>query len=558
MANGSGDSRRFAVALSFPGEHRKFVRNVAERLAELLGGRERVFFDEWHKAELLGQNFDTKLRKIFRDESELVVAFFSEYYTKPWCNVEWHSIRSILFERMADDAVVAVHLDGTIVDGWEKIDLGIRRSGRPGAAIADEIAQRYRLQHPVRDARGDAPPAGPHPDSSPADAARRGRSPDTPELISVFVCYHTNDLEIAREVKRRLSEHHPSEGMPPFRAWIAADEIGAGDNWQQEIDESLRKAHAVIVVVSPDSCRSMYATYEWAHAIGHGTPVVPIVWKKSDLHPRLRLLHHLSFIDTRVQPWERLFDDLSRKLAVGSTGMTPKPAEINVLREEVASQVGTDSSYLVQHPPGGKAPPPKDVFLVIDVQQDFFEGGALPVIGAETLIEPLNQAIALAVGSGMKVIFSRDWHPKRHRSFLNASPDGAWPEHCVQETPGARFHAGLKVPRDARIVSIGVDNSRLGYSAFEDESMVRRASSPDFGTLYIAGIALEYCVQATALEAAGKYGKRVVILEPLVRAATRDQAKLAQLWSYLESQGIQRHSGPPSFGRREAKLATTP
>ena len=312
------------------------------------------------------------------------------------------------------------------------------------------------------------------------------------------------------------------------------------------------------MVVTPESCESKYATYEWAHAIGRGTPVVPIVWKKSDLHPRLGLLHHLGFIDARVQPWERLFDDLSRKMVAESTGMCPKPVEMKVLREEVASQVGIDSSYLADLTPSGKAPPPKDVFLIIDVQQDFFEGGALPVIGAETLIEPLNQAIALAVDSGMKVIFSRDWHPKRHRSFLNASPDGAWPEHCVQDTPGARFHNKLNVPKDARIVSIGVDNSRLGYSAFEDERMVRRAGSPDFGTLYIAGLALEYCVQATALEAAGKYGKRVVILEPLVRAATRDQAKLAQLWSYLESQGIQRHSGPPPFGRRGAKLATTP
>jgi len=155
----------------------------------------------------------------------------------------------------------------------------------------------------------------------------------------------------------------------------------------------------------------------------------------------------------------------------------------------------------------------------------------------------------------MRVIYSRDWHPKRHRSFLNASPDGAWPEHCVQDTPGAKFHSGLKVAPHSRVVSIGVDNTRLGYSAFEDETMVRVASSPAMGTLYIAGIALEYCVQATALEAAGKYGRHVVILEPLVRAATRDQAKLAQLWTYLESQGIGRHSGPPPFTRQEAALA---
>jgi hypothetical protein len=74
--------KRFAIAVSFPGEHRRFVRKVVGRLADVLG-RERVFFDEWHEGELLGLDGDLKLRRCYRDWSDLVVPFFSEHY-KMW------------------------------------------------------------------------------------------------------------------------------------------------------------------------------------------------------------------------------------------------------------------------------------------------------------------------------------------------------------------------------------------------------------------------------------------------------------------------------------------
>ena len=79
--NTAGNARRFAIAVSFPGEHRKFVKNVVNRLAEELGS-ERIFFDEWYEAELLGLDGDLKLRRYYREESELVVPFFSEHYEK--------------------------------------------------------------------------------------------------------------------------------------------------------------------------------------------------------------------------------------------------------------------------------------------------------------------------------------------------------------------------------------------------------------------------------------------------------------------------------------------
>ena len=131
------------IALSFPGEHRQFVRNVAKALAEKLG-RERIFFDEWYEAELRGHGADNKLRRIYRENSNLLVPFFSEHYEKMWCQIEWHSIRAVLAQRRKDDCVVPVHLDGTRIEGWECIDLGIRRGRKSGRQIAAVLLETYR------------------------------------------------------------------------------------------------------------------------------------------------------------------------------------------------------------------------------------------------------------------------------------------------------------------------------------------------------------------------------------------------------------------------------
>lgn len=132
-------AKRFNVALSFPGEDRTFVLQVAEALAEKLS-RERVFYDEWYEAELLGTDGDLKLRAKYED-ADLVVPFFSEHYDKPWCSVEWETIRGILLNRRKDDAVIPVHLDDTDVPGWSAVNFGIRLRGRTPSQIADVILQ---------------------------------------------------------------------------------------------------------------------------------------------------------------------------------------------------------------------------------------------------------------------------------------------------------------------------------------------------------------------------------------------------------------------------------
>ena len=117
-------SNRFNVALSFPGEHRRYVHQIANALASQLT-RDRVFYDEWYEVELLGVGGDLKLQSMY-EQADLVVPFFSEHYSKPWCSMEWETIRGILLTRRKEDAVIPVHLDDTIVPGWSSVNFGIQ------------------------------------------------------------------------------------------------------------------------------------------------------------------------------------------------------------------------------------------------------------------------------------------------------------------------------------------------------------------------------------------------------------------------------------------------
>ncbi len=122
----------FAVALSFPGEHRSFVLEVAKTLADTLT-RARVFYDEWYEVDLAGVDSDLKLRSVYK-QAELVVPFFSEHYSKNWCALEWGTIRGILLTRRKDDAVIPVRLDDTEIKGWEETDFGIRFIQHPSTS----------------------------------------------------------------------------------------------------------------------------------------------------------------------------------------------------------------------------------------------------------------------------------------------------------------------------------------------------------------------------------------------------------------------------------------
>jgi hypothetical protein len=144
--------KHFHIALSFPGEHRAFVLEVAEALAAKIT-RDRVFYDEWNEVELLGAGGDLKLQSMY-EQANLVVPFFSRFYGKQWCSMEWETIRGILLNRRKDDAVIPVHLDDTDVPGWSPVNFGIRLRGRTPQEIADIILQALKMRNPTE---GEAP-----------------------------------------------------------------------------------------------------------------------------------------------------------------------------------------------------------------------------------------------------------------------------------------------------------------------------------------------------------------------------------------------------------------
>ena len=112
---------RFRVALSFPGEHRQRVEEVAEALARSLD-REKILYDKWYAAELNRANLDTYLTRLYHDESDLIAVFLcKEYNAKEWCGLEWRACRDLL-KHKADDRLMFFRLDDADIPGLYSID----------------------------------------------------------------------------------------------------------------------------------------------------------------------------------------------------------------------------------------------------------------------------------------------------------------------------------------------------------------------------------------------------------------------------------------------------
>jgi nicotinamidase/pyrazinamidase len=142
--------------------------------------------------------------------------------------------------------------------------------------------------------------------------------------------------------------------------------------------------------------------------------------------------------------------------------------------------------------------------IVVDVQNDFCPGGALPAAGAHDIIPALNRHLGEARHREIPVYASRDWHPEVTTHFEQYG--GQWPPHCVQQSTGAQFHPDLKLAADAIVISKGDDPATDGYSAFDGHTssgtpLLQDLRDRHVTTLYIAGIATDYCVKTTALDA---------------------------------------------------------
>jgi nicotinamidase/pyrazinamidase len=150
--------------------------------------------------------------------------------------------------------------------------------------------------------------------------------------------------------------------------------------------------------------------------------------------------------------------------------------------------------------------------VIVDFQNDFTPGGALAVPEGDAIADRVN-ALARS-GDYDLVVATRDWHPPEHGSF--AAQGGPWPEHCVAGTPGAELHPALDREAVDVVVDKGQDPGTEGYSGFEGTNLADLLSERGIGEVTIVGLATDYCVKNTALDAL-RHGLRVTVDSSAVR-----------------------------------------
>ncbi len=195
-----------------------------------------------------------------------------------------------------------------------------------------------------------------------------------------------------------------------------------------------------------------------------------------------------------------------------------------------------------------------DVLLVVDVQNDFCPGGALAISQGDAVVPVINRLTERFD----HVVLTQDWHPAGHGSFASShagsapfetiampyGPQTLWPDHCVQGTAGAAFHAELRTDRAQLVIRKGFHGAIDSYSAFYDND--RRTPTGLTGYLrerrlkrvFLAGLATDYCVYYSATDAR-REGFEVIVIEAGCRAIDL-AGSLAAAWSGMAEAGVRR------------------
>jgi nicotinamidase/pyrazinamidase len=147
-----------------------------------------------------------------------------------------------------------------------------------------------------------------------------------------------------------------------------------------------------------------------------------------------------------------------------------------------------------------------EALIMVDVQNDFCPGGALAVADGDEVVEPLHR-LADEVDV---VVATRDWHPDDHHSFTRHG--GVWPDHCIQDTPGAELHPALDRERIDHVVDAGTVSGREGFDKFEHTDLEAWLRERGVERVHVGGLALDYCVKHTALGAVARGFPTVVHL----------------------------------------------
>jgi nicotinamidase/pyrazinamidase len=136
--------------------------------------------------------------------------------------------------------------------------------------------------------------------------------------------------------------------------------------------------------------------------------------------------------------------------------------------------------------------------IVVDIQIDFCPGGTLPVYKGDFIVPTINDMVRNFEKNRLPIIFSRDFHPSDHISFLEYG--GPWPAHCVKGTDGVKFHPQLEIPERAYIVSKATTPEMDAYSAFDGTNLKQILKKTASDSIVVCGLATDYCVKATVLD----------------------------------------------------------
>ena len=179
----------------------------------------------------------------------------------------------------------------------------------------------------------------------------------------------------------------------------------------------------------------------------------------------------------------------------------------------------------------------RDVFLVVDIQNDFCPGGALAVSGGDEVIAPIHRVAPRF----QHIVLTQDWHPADHTSFATAhpgkqpfesiempyGPQTLWPPHCIQGSHGAEFHPALHLPQSELVLRKGFDRDIDSYSAFVENDRVTPTGFAGYlrernlSRIFLAGLAYDYCVAYSAVDAR-RLGLEVIVLRDACRAIGLD------------------------------------
>ncbi|MBV9440993.1 MAG: isochorismatase family protein [Candidatus Eremiobacteraeota bacterium] len=174
---------------------------------------------------------------------------------------------------------------------------------------------------------------------------------------------------------------------------------------------------------------------------------------------------------------------------------------------------------------------PDDALVVVDVQHDFLPGGALGVAEGARIFAP----IASLAPRFRRVYATRDWHPADHSSF--AEQGGPWPVHCVAHSHGAAFDERLALRDVDRVVDKGVDRATDGYSGFAATDLADDLRAHGVRRVFVCGLATDYCVKATALNARAA-GFEAVVIEDASAAVNVQPGDERRALAQLRAAGV--------------------